>query len=525
MFSRFLSSSIAFIFPHKGPSESAFGLQVEQQIRTELEQAAEQGMVSTRSQDNTPVAGNSQPSKLPHPQVVVLEKKRKLGNGGDDSPTQTVTKRRRGSAKSNGHAAPSSGAGKRGRPRKRLSEETTIGDAVHAVDHSQSDEEPSTQSSRADPPQTPENTTEQTIDYEESEKTVEVAISRPIHTLRPGDEASEAHKQVRSSSGSATRSRKVKIPTKSEDSDGIVVVNTNGADTSTIGEKPEASSVTAAKATHKRFGSEDIELAAMAPSDDTEERLGSQEDLPENEDESEDEAPETVTASAGFDKARTSALDAAKVAARYVSSRRRLCIRRKLTGNRSEADKRLRRREHDQKLRSQAKSAKTSRSTDKPSGKVRLKKGSLREVITEDDPTSVEKPDSLDLIPHIVDGEAQTPQTKPRSTGKTPLPLLLPMEILAAEPVVHAPIPPLSKNGLAISQKRKFLDPEPKPPKDVKRGNVNIRVLPDNRSILPPQCSQASKALRESWLTGRFGLKGGIQVPRRKPSGSFIRKK
>lgn len=154
-----------------------------------------------------------------------------------------------------------------------------------------------------------------------------------------------------------------------------------------------------------------------------------------------------------------------------------------------------------------------------------MKRGSLREVITEDGPASVEKLDSLYGIPHIIDGEAQIPQTKSRSTGETPLPLLLPMEILAAEPVVHAPIPPLSKNKLAISQKRKLLDPEPKPPKDVKRGNVNIRVLPDNRSILPPICSQASKALRESWLTGRLGLKGGIQVPRRKPTGSFVRKR
>ena len=326
MFSRFLHSSAAFVFPYKCPSESAFSRLVEQQIQTELEQAAEQGMVSTRSQDNTPATGASQPSKLLHPQVVVLEKKRKVDNGGDDSPAQTVTKRRRRSANSNGDVAPSSGAGKRGRPRKRVSENTTIGDAVHAEDHSLSDEEPSTQGSRSDPPRTPENATEQTIDYDENDKAVEVAINKPIHTPSSGDEVSVAQKQVRSDSGSATRLREDKIPRKSKDSDGAAVVNRNGADTSILEEKPETSSVTAAKATHKRFGSEDIEAPAIVPSDDIEERTGSEEDLLVDEDKSEDEAPETVTASAGFDKARTSALDAAKVAARYIFSRLHLCI-------------------------------------------------------------------------------------------------------------------------------------------------------------------------------------------------------
>ena len=175
-------------------------------------------------------------------------------------------------------------------------------------------------------------------------------------------------------------------------------------------------------------------------------------------------------------------------------------------------------------LQLQAKSAKKPRSTDKPSSKVPLEEGTLPEVITEDGPASVEKADSLGEIPQSID-EGTIPQTKPESSGNHPLPLLLPMEILAAEPVVHAPTPPFSSSKLAISQKRKFLDAEPKPPKDVKRGNVRIRVLPDNRSNLPPESSQASKALRESWLTGRMGSKGVVQVPRRKPSGGFVRKR
>lgn len=198
---------------------------------------------------------------------------------------------------------------------------------------------------------------------------------------------------------------------------------------------------------------------------------------------------------------------------------------RKLNETRQEVDKKSRRRERDQRLRLQAESAKKFRSKDKPSSKVRLKKGSLHEASIENGSESVEKPDPLGGFPQTINDEGQMPQANPKSTGKSPLPLLLPKEILAAEPVIHAPLPPLSKSKLAMSQKRKFLDPEPKPPKDIKRGNVNIRVLEDHRSSLPPKSSQTSKALRESWLTGRPGFKGAIQVPRKKPNGGFVRKK
>lgn len=328
MFSRNLRSSNAFVVPYQSPSESTLSLHVEQQIRTELEQAAERSMVSTRSQDNTPAAGASQPLKVLHPQVVVLEKKRKIDNEGEDSPAQAVTKRRRRSSKSNGDAAPSSGARRPGRPRKRDSEKTSVADAVHVVDHNQSDQEPSTQVSRPGPPQTPENTTEKTIDYDEKDEAIEVASNKPSDTPSSGDEALKAHEQVRPKSSSATKSRKAKSPSKNKDSDGTAGVNGNGENMSTPRRKPETPSVTAAKATHKRFDSEEIEVPATLPSTTVEEREGSQESISEAAYGSEDEAPETVTASAGFEKARTSALDATKVAARYIFSRLRLCIRR-----------------------------------------------------------------------------------------------------------------------------------------------------------------------------------------------------
>lgn len=325
MFSRFLHSSAAFLFPYNALGESASSFQVDQQIQTELGRAAEQGMVSTRSQDNTPASGASQPPKLLYPQVVVHEKKRNCGKDGEECPAQAVAKRRRSSAKSIFDAASSSSASKPGRPRRRASAKSAIGDVAHATDLNELSLEPSTQGSRPNSPQTPGITTQQTIDDGKEEKAVEVAIEKPNDALRLNDEMSETHDQVNPYSGSATRPREGKIEKKrAKASDEIAGVGRNGTDINTLGKKPETSSA-AAEATHKRFGSDDIDVLGTVPSTGIEERERIQGDLPEDEGESEDEAPETVTASAGFDKARTSALGAAKVAARYILSRLRLC--------------------------------------------------------------------------------------------------------------------------------------------------------------------------------------------------------
>ena len=192
--------------------------------------------------------------------------------------------------------------------------------------------------------------------------------------------------------------------------------------------------------------------------------------------------------------------------------------RSKLIENRQEASKKLKRREHHQKLKLQAKAAKVSRSKDNQSTEVPGTKRSSPEVISENDQTSVKKPKTLRQAPQLVDGESQIPQKKARSSGKAPLPLLLPQEILEAEPVTQAPINLSSNNKLVISQKRNLHALEPKPPKDLKRDNAIVRVLPDTRSALPPKSSKASKILRESWLTGRG-------VPRRKSSSRFVRHK
>jgi U3 small nucleolar RNA-associated protein 16 len=165
-----------------------------------------------------------------------------------------------------------------------------------------------------------------------------------------------------------------------------------------------------------------------------------------------------------------------------------------LTSYRFEAARKIKRREHDSRLKLQAKSAKTHAKTQRRSNAEYTTIG------------------------------AQETEGKAKSSAKASLPILLPEEILAAEPVVRPPTPPSSINETAIKKKQKFLDAESRPPKDIKRGNVRIRVLQEERSILPPKASQTSKALRESWLAGRQGFKGNIVVPRRKLGGGFVRK-
>ncbi|CAF9911240.1 MAG: hypothetical protein ALECFALPRED_007210 [Alectoria fallacina] len=506
MYSRLLSSPATLLSPKKSPTESAFNFQADQQLQLELEQAAEQGMVSTRSKDNTPASGSSHPSKQLYPQVLVFEKKRKVKDGAEDSLAQAVTKRRRRAAKSNGVAAPSSGGSKLGRPSRKDSAKVANGGRPLSL-------------------KMPGTIIDKTINNGIEEKATEIAVNTPSHIPNLEDEVLETHDKVKPDAGTATRSSKVKAQKeRMRDSEGIEVGNENGAVVSTPGKKPEIPSSVAAKATHKRFGSVDMEVSGPALSSATEDREASQEDPSEDDGESEDETPEIVTASAGFDGARAAAMEAAKVAARYVS---RLLFSsgkpQRLIESRQEAEKKFKRRNHDQRLRLQAKSAKDSRSKDKPSIKSRRVKGPLAKDIAVDGQMPVEEPESSGKSPQIIKDDNGNPPARTRISGKTPLPLLLPKEILAATPAIYAPILPFSNSKFAVSQKRKFVDLDPKPPKDIKRGNVNVRVLQDNRSILPPKSSQASKTLRESWLTGRLGAKGKIGVPRQKPGGGFVR--
>lgn len=315
MFLRILYFFAAFLFSYNAPCDSESSLQIDQQIQIELERAAQQGMVSTRSQENTPASGISQD--------VVLKKKRKAGGGGEDLPAQPAMKKRRRLVKSNGDAAPAWSAHKPGRPRRRGSAKTVNGDAVRGRDRQESDQEsdqePSLQGSRPTSPPMPEIVTDQTVDEDTEDRAMEVAIIKPVDTRNMSSEVLDAHHRVKLSAEGATRSSKGRTKGKrTKDSEGIDGVDKCGAESSIIRNKPGSPFATAAQATHKRFGSEDDAVSGTVSSSGIERRKASRENISEDEVESGDEAPETVTVSAGFDKARTSALGAAKVAARYV---------------------------------------------------------------------------------------------------------------------------------------------------------------------------------------------------------------
>ena len=177
-----------------------------------------------------------------------------------------------------------------------------------------------------------------------------------------------------------------------------------------------------------------------------------------------------------------------------------------LTSKRQKAEEKRKRRERDLRLKIQAKTSKKTLENSLADG-----------IIESESPIS---PDTLIGSVHTQGQQDHLNQEPPR---KAPLPLLLPDEILNAEPII--PPPTLPKNVPAVtsdlSRKRKLLETSSKPPKDVQHGDLKIRVLSSDPGYLPPKASKESKMLRESWLTGQRGPKGGIA--RRKLGGGFVR--
>ena len=310
MFSNFLHSLAVFLFSYNVSSDPAISLQIHQQIQIELEQAAAEGMVSTRSQDKTPIAGASQ--------NVVRGTKRKTDKGGEDFPAQSATKRRRGSARLNGDAEVASNARKRSKPRRSGSAKIANDNVTQVTGQNESIQEPSLQGSPTTAAPLPEINSDRTLGDAE-DKAIEVGImKKPNNTKNKGSEVLDAHDRVKPGAEGTTRSIKGRARKEiMKDSEGIANVHKNGANVDTKSDEPTISLTTVARPTHKRFGSEEIEIPGTISTIGIEEREESREDLSEDEGVSGDEAPETVTASAGFDEARISALGAAKVAARY----------------------------------------------------------------------------------------------------------------------------------------------------------------------------------------------------------------
>ncbi|MCJ1386947.1 hypothetical protein MMC17_010076 [Xylographa soralifera] len=245
------------------------------------------------------------------------------------------------------------------------------------------------------------------------------------------------------------------------------------------------------KAIHKRFGSEEAPILPDLPSnnaiqDQNMNGNSTNKVQLDSEDESEDDSPEVVTVSAGLTQARTAAAEAARAVEKQSLARK---------------DKR---RARDTHLKEQAATSKKER------------RSHGKHPFQIDDTTSTLH-DSTAARPNSFTVGSEKPFKR-----TDPLPDLLPAYILATEPVAHLPTPPCIVTTVN-PRKRRFLNADPKPPKDLKRGSVTVRILEKNRSTLPPRSSKLSKSLKESWLAGQRG-RNDVASRRLKVGGSFVRK-
>ena len=228
-----------------------------------------------------------------------------------------------------------------------------------------------------------------------------------------------------------------------------------------------------------RFDNDDInalirEESAKSQKESDEIKLQSNRDP-----DSDDDAPEEATTAAGHDRVAAAATKATELAAKEKAARK------------------AKRREHEELMRAQAEGV------EKP--------GSRKEAQPADSKTKA----------YSKDGETGP---KRKKSTKAPLPILLPDEILNAQPTTRAPTPPVAIARVAPNTKKLLFNNQDKAPKDLVHGNTRIRVLQDDRTLLPPKSSTKGRNIREKWLMGQRGSWPRMWVPRQKPSSGFVRK-
>lgn len=244
------------------------------------------------------------------------------------------------------------------------------------------------------------------------------------------------------------------------------------------------------KSKHKRFeGDETIippsaSVSTNLPHEDPARRDVTQDSEVEI---SDDEAPDVVSQSTGLQKTRTAAAETAKAI------------------EAQQAMEKQKRKERNDLLERQAKAIKKEAKEDKI-------EGTRSRTPTDDDNTDQERASPRN---HSADFQW---------SNNDALPELLPNEILAAEPMIRFPTPESLMVSAPINKKHRFLDKTSKPPKDVRNGNVRIRVLEEIQASLAPKVSKPSQRIRESWLAGRTGAKGRVVMERRKMGSGFVRR-
>ncbi|RDW90422.1 uncharacterized protein DSM5745_02197 [Aspergillus mulundensis] len=217
---------------------------------------------------------------------------------------------------------------------------------------------------------------------------------------------------------------------------------------------------------HFRFDSEEPEVPQVA---EPEAPVDAQQEQNDEEDSSDDEAPETVDNSAQLSKM--------KLEARKREEARRI----------EEQAKREKRRQLDETRKQQAKASAKRKEA----------------------PTSQTAPGAGTPADDMLSESSATLQGSLTQDARRPaLPALLPDDILNAVPDVRPPTPPPETE--VFSQKKptklRFLEKKEKAPKDMRMGDVAIRVLDSESSrkqpstALAPKASKTGKGAREAWL-------------------------
>ncbi|MCJ1243537.1 hypothetical protein MMC30_000734 [Trapelia coarctata] len=464
------------------PDPIAQTVTADQQIQQELAEAASPGMVTTRSQEHN--AGDNSLVEAPNTDTPNNHlRKRKVDDGGERTPSQSAVKKRRVSPKKESVAA-ADPAVPNGSPKEVATNKTSeeaqrfLDDIDISISNGKSPPEQDTPGSQAP--------------VAKVQMPAAVNRSQDIKTdaVLGGNEEGSGSNNVQHQSNTSRKRKKTK-PTHSGPNGELHTASTSFTK---LTNRPKENRPEVKKPTHKRFGSEEPVIGSDQPFlQDAQTR--SLDTAMKNADASEegsdngDDVPEVVTVSAGLNQVRSAAAEAAKAV--EIQS----------------LAKKEKRQKRDAHLKEQAATAKKHR---KPHANERLSPGGEARLPNGNPDTD---PEAHNTRPK--------PQTKQSFKRSGPLPALLPDAILAAEPVIRPPTPPAIVMAIS-SKKQRFTDTDPKPPKDIKKGPIKVRVLEDNKSALPPRASKVSKNLKESWLAGERGRKNVVSQ-RRKTGGGFLR--
>lgn len=460
--------------PLQSPASSASSSG--RQLRSELAQAVERTMVFTRSHDHTPATIGQENAKVDGIGFMTSAKRKSEYDADATTPTQHAAQRRMAVEKLKSDITST--------PQIATAVVIEVGkqDGHGMRQQEQSESEPDTRPQKITETAAPSSTMPPRPNSRGSDTHTEIPLTEPV----PVDLEQEDDREETSNGNNAEPGQRLGSSPAKDVKESNKVDNTITEDGTNEEPSPETTqeiettvpTPNPPKSTHKRFDSVEPEPFQPQPRETKQDEKAPNDNLPDS---SDDEAPETVTASTGQAHALNAALEQSKAAAQLKKERK------------------LKRQERDARLKEQAKTAKKANKADITPKRSKPKAAAEETINT---PT----PNPIPQIPK-----------KP----KQPLPALLPDHILAEEPPIRPLIPlPLPTSKAMPNLKKRFLDLEQKPPKDIKKGGVRIRVLQEGNGRLPPKASQQGRAVREAWLMGR----GTVERRKTRGQGGFVRR-